>query len=232
MGLFNAAVNGRLLLAIAAALAAALIVFAAYWRVGAADSPDASPAAVSNQAGLNETGLNETHLAKLSSAQSRTPQARGANPEPQPRDARGWVLLARRHAEAERFQAAADAYEKALALPSKVPNDPAVWCEYADALGMTQEGKLAGKPRQLIDHALSLKADHPRALEMAGSAEYELGDYAAALRYWRPLLAQLQPGSQMHEELTAAIARTERLAARTLPAAGNRTRTGPRTGAQ
>jgi hypothetical protein len=28
--------------------------------------------------------------------------------------------------------------------------DPAIWCEYADALGMTQGGRLEGRPRELV----------------------------------------------------------------------------------
>jgi cytochrome c-type biogenesis protein CcmH len=135
----------------------------------------------------------------------------------QPRDARGWTILARLQFDAEQFAEAAQAYEKALALPSKVVRDPAVWCEYADALGMTQNGSLAGRPRELIDRALVLNPYHPKALEMAGSAEYGQGDYAAALRYWRPLLAVLDIESQAHKELGAAIDRTERLAKITTP---------------
>jgi cytochrome c-type biogenesis protein CcmH len=93
-----------------------------------------------------------------------------------------------------------------------------VWCEFADALGMTQDGNLAGRPRELIDRALALNPNHPKALEMAGSAEYGLRDYASALRFWRPLLALLEPQSQAHAELAAAISRAERLAA-AMPAA-------------
>jgi cytochrome c-type biogenesis protein CcmH len=136
----------------------------------------------------------------------------------QPRDARGWVILARLEADGERYAEAARAYERALALPSKVARDAAVWCEYADALGMTQGGRLAGRPRELIDRALALNPNHPKALEMAGSSEYERRDYAAALGYWRPLLQVQQPGSKSHAELAAAIERTERLAATSLPA--------------
>lgn len=141
-----------------------------------------------------------------------------AHVEKQPRDARAWAILARLEFELDHFAEAAQAYAKALALPSKVANDPALWCEYADALGMLQDGKLSGRPRELIDRALALNPNHPKALEMAGSAEYAQGDYAAALRYWRPLLAQLAPGSQAHAELAAAIARANRLARIAVPA--------------
>ena len=136
-----------------------------------------------------------------------------AHLEKQPRDARGWVILARLAADRERFEEAAQAYAKALAASPKVAADAAVWCEYADALGMAQGGNLAGRPRELIDRALALDPNHPKALELAGSSEYERGDYAAALGFWRPLLAAQQPGSRAHAELAAAIARTERLAA-------------------
>lgn len=141
-----------------------------------------------------------------------------AHLERQPRDARGWVILARLLADADRFEAAAQAYARALAVSSKVAADPAVWCEYADALGMAQGGSLAGRPRELVLRALALDPDHPNALEMAGSSEYERGDYQAALGYWRALLAAQQPGSRAHAELAAAIERTRRLAAISLPA--------------
>lgn len=180
---------------------AALTALTFYLQAGSEDSPNAASAA-GLSAGEAMDGQPDSVLQRL-----------GAYFEKQPRDARGLVLLARRQADAERFVEAAQAYEKALALPSKVAKDPDVWCEYADVLAMTQQGKLAGKPRELIDRALALNPVHAKALEMAGSAAYEQGNYASALRYWRALLALLEPGSRMHAELAAAIARTEGLAA-------------------
>lgn len=126
-----------------------------------------------------------------------------------PRDARGWMLLARRHFAADRYDDAARAYEHALAASRKVAQDPQVWCELADALAMAQGGRLAGRPRELIDKALALKGTHPRALEMAGSAAYEARDYERALEYWRTLLAQLDPRSPEHRELRAAVERLQ-----------------------
>ena len=179
----------------------------------------------------DEEGVAAELEAALSAAESRQ---RGADPqtyvrrlrehlERQPRDARAWVLYARRQVELDRFAEAALGYEKALALSPKVAKDPAVWCEYADALAMAQGGKLAGRPRELVDRALALDLDHPKALEMSGSAEYEQGRYREALGYWRPLLAKLEPGSRLHRELAAAIERTERLSAAT-PAAAEKPR--------
>lgn len=135
----------------------------------------------------------------------------------QPRDARGWVLLARAHAGAERFDAAARAFEQAIAVsPDKVAKDPGVLCEYADVLAMQQGGRLNGKPLQLVYRALELNDRHPVALEMAGSAAYAEGHYGDAARYWGDLLPQLRVGSRRHTELSAAIERARERAA--LPA--------------
>ena len=126
----------------------------------------------------------------------------------QPRDARGWVLLARAHAGAQRFEEAARAFEQAFSVsPGKVAKDPAVLCEYADVLAMQQGGRLGGRPLQLVMQALELDHRQPMALEMAGSAAYEDGRFADAARYWGDLLPQLRPGSRRHTELTAAIGR-------------------------
>jgi cytochrome c-type biogenesis protein CcmH len=135
----------------------------------------------------------------------------------QPRDARGWVLLGRAHAEANRFDAAAAAFVQAIAVsPEKVAKDPAVLCEYADVLAMQQGGRLSGKPLQLVTRALELNSRHPMALEMAGSAAYEEGRYDDATRYWGELLSQLRPGTRRHTELTAAMERA-RLQAQSAP---------------
>lgn len=128
-----------------------------------------------------------------------------------PRDGRAWVLLARRHFEVDDFPAAASAYEKALAASPKVARDPLVWCEFADAVGMSRGGSLKGRPQELIRTALAIDASHPRALEMAGSAEYEAGNFARTLAYWEPLLAQLQAGTAAWQELDAAVSRVRRL---------------------
>ncbi len=130
-----------------------------------------------------------------------------------PGDGRSWVLLARLDFAADRYPDAAAAYAKALATSPKVARDANVWCEYADALGMAQGGSLAGRPRELVNHALSLDASNGKALEMAGSAAFERNDPGAAAFHWRQLLAQLPAGSPQRRELAIAIDRAEQLAA-------------------
>jgi cytochrome c-type biogenesis protein CcmH len=131
-----------------------------------------------------------------------------AHLEKQPRDARAWAIYARLNFSRDRFAEAAAAYAHAVELPGRVAQDPLIWCEYADALAMANGGQLAGQPRQLIDRALTLNPRHPRALEMAGSAEIERGDYAEALRYWEKLLEVLPPDSAQYREMVTAVERT------------------------
>lgn len=134
-----------------------------------------------------------------------------------PRDGRAWAILARLEFADERYAPAAEAYARALEVAPKVALDPGVWCEYADALAMTQGGVLEGRPRELVAHALSLNGAHPMALEMAGSAAYEAREYAAAVRYWTNLLVQLPAQDTRRRDLAAAIERAQRLAATALP---------------
>lgn len=136
-----------------------------------------------------------------------------------PGDGRAWVLQGYRDAEAGRWEQAANAFEQAVKLSRKVAADPAVWCEWADALGMAQGRTLAGRPTELIERALALNASHPKALEMAGSAAYERGDFRRAAAYWQTLLVQLPEGSVERPELAKAVQRAERLAATSLPPA-------------
>ncbi len=135
-----------------------------------------------------------------------------------PSDGRAWVLLARLRMQRDQFEPAAAAYARALEISTKVARDALIWCEYADALGMAAGGRLAGKPREMIDKALALDPTHPRALEMAGSAAYEANDFRNAARHWQQLLRRLPADSAEHAQLAAAIARAERRAQFTLPA--------------
>jgi len=139
--------------------------------------------------------------------------------ERHPGDGRARVLKARLDTQAQRFDVAADGYEKALQEPSKVAGDATVWVEYAEAVGMAQGGTLIGQPQQLVAKALSLNPAHPQALDLAGSAAWELRDFAQAAQHWKRLLEQIPPGSARHVELSAAIEAAERRARFSLPPA-------------
>lgn len=135
----------------------------------------------------------------------------------QPSDPRALVLKARLDMQADRFEAATEAFKGALAGRSKVVNDAGVWVEYAEALGMLQGRSLVGEPQRLLLKALELDGRHPQALDLAGSAAWETGHYAEAVGYWKRLLELLPSGSPRHLPLTKAIERAEQRARFALP---------------
>ncbi len=135
----------------------------------------------------------------------------------QPTDPRALVLKARLDMRAQRYPQATEAFKQALAGRSKAANDAGVWVEYAEAVGMAQGGTLVGEPQQLVQKALSLDAHHAQALDLAGSAAWEMRDFAQASQYWQRLLEKIPPGSPRHAELSSAIQRAQQRAKLSLP---------------
>jgi cytochrome c-type biogenesis protein CcmH len=130
----------------------------------------------------------------------------------QPDDERALVLKARLDMRAQRFEQAAAGFERALARHAKVALDPGVWVEHAEARAMMQGQSLAGEPQRLLEQALALDAGHPQALDLAGSAAWELRDFARAAAYWKRLLAQVPSDAPRHAALSLAIAGAEQRA--------------------
>ncbi len=195
--------SGSVALAIGIALPA--LAFGLYALLGSPDALRRDPAAAAN--------LSAATAARTEALRDELVLHLARNP----RDGRGWVILARIEFDRERFGEAADAYGKATAVSTKVARDPGVWCEFADALAMAQGGTLAGRPRELIAHALYLDPKHAKALEMAGSAAYERNEFAAAASYWRQLLAQIPQHAPAYRELATATREAERLADASAP---------------
>ena len=119
-----------------------------------------------------------------------------------PDDVQGWSLLARSLSALRRFPEAAEAYAH---LAQLVPGDASILADYADALGMAQGGKLAGKPYELVKEALGIDPKHRKSLALAGTAALNAGDFAGALRHWEALAAQLAPGSEDEKRVRSII---------------------------
>lgn len=126
--------------------------------------------------------------------------------EQEPDNAEGWAMLARSYLSIKQFDQAVGAFEKLHALTG---DQPEVLVRYADALAMTQGGKITGKPYELLQTALKLDPQNAQANWMAGLAAEETGDYETALKHWqtvRPLLAG-QP--ELMQTLDSLIARVK-----------------------
>lgn len=124
-----------------------------------------------------------------------------------PNDIAGWHMLARSYGATGQFAEAARVFAKISEL---IPNESAVLADYADALAMAQNGNLQGKPLELINKALQMNPQDGKALNLAGSAAYQIQDFSRAAAYWRRLLQLIPPDDAYAGNIRAAIQDAER----------------------
>ncbi|HJW25290.1 MAG TPA: c-type cytochrome biogenesis protein CcmI [Rhodocyclaceae bacterium] len=121
-----------------------------------------------------------------------------ANPD----DMQGWIMLARSYKAMGRYAEAAQAYGKA---ESVVMQDAGLLADYAEALAMSSQSRMQGKPQQLIDQALKLDPQNSQVLLMAGVGAMQAGKRAEAAAYWEKLLPMVEEGSEMETMLKSSI---------------------------
>jgi cytochrome c-type biogenesis protein CcmH len=131
-----------------------------------------------------------------------------------PEDPAGWRLLARAYTAMARYPDAVAAFIEAA---KRSPEDASLLADWADALAM-QKQSLQGEPLRLVERALALDPNHPKALSLAASAALERKDYDAAIAQWRRLKMQFPPGDAEATEVDAMIAEAD-AAKRGAPAA-------------
>jgi cytochrome c-type biogenesis protein CcmH len=130
-----------------------------------------------------------------------------------PEDATAWAMLAHSYDMLGRFAEAAPVYERLVALR---PKDPQVLIDAADSLAQAHGRKLAGEPMKLIEGALALDANNPRALSLAGTEAFDRRDFDAAIRYWERVRSQVKDAALLQEvdaNLAAARSARQRAAA-------------------
>ncbi len=190
--------------AVIAGLAVPLLAVGLYFTVG---SPRAlAPVAIPTNTNQGVTAEQvEAMVAKLAERMKQNPD-----------DPQGWAMLGRSYAVMNRFDDAAAAYGKAVA---RVPDNPNLLADYADALGMARGQSLLGEPEALIQRALKIDPDHGKSLALAGTVAFEKKDYAAAIRYWEKLVTQIPPDSDMARGVQSSIAEARGLlGSKTAPA--------------
>ncbi len=102
--------------------------------------------------------------------------------EQSPEDTQGWIMLGRSYISLEKYGEASNAYAKAAALK---PDDADLLGDYAFALAMANGRQLQGQPFELIKKALQLEPKNLKALDLAGSAEFQAKNYKQAVDYWQ-----------------------------------------------
>ncbi|HEY9198253.1 MAG TPA: hypothetical protein VIR60_02725, partial [Gammaproteobacteria bacterium] len=104
-----------------------------------------------------------------------------ARAEAHPEDGDAWLALAQSYRSQRDFTAASGAYAKAQSL---LPPDADLLADYADAMAAAQDRRLDGEPTVLVEQALQIDPDHPKALWLAATAALQRGDNAQAKTHW------------------------------------------------
>ncbi len=105
--------------------------------------------------------------------------------ESNPTDPKGWYMLGRAYMMINRVPEAVKSFEKSLALR---PDSAETMLSLADSLSMNNEGKLIGKPRELVKKALLIEPQNVTALWLSGMAASQEGVYQEAISQWQKLL--------------------------------------------
>ena len=129
--------------------------------------------------------------------------------EQKPDDAQGWVMLARSYTSLEKYTDASNAYARAAALKT---DDADLLCDFAFALAMANGRQLQGQPFELIKKALRIDPQNAKALELAGSAEFQAKNYKQAIDYWQKVLDRTPADSELARTLSQNINEAKALA--------------------
>jgi cytochrome c-type biogenesis protein CcmH len=130
--------------------------------------------------------------------------------EKDPSNGEGWALLARSYVELKQHQKAVPAFEKAVNL---LPQDAQLLADYVDARAITQNHQLDDKSAELINKALSIDPNHPKALMLSGTLAFDHGDYKKAITIWEHLQGTLKGEEtvDLQNQLLANISEAKRL---------------------
>lgn len=126
-----------------------------------------------------------------------------------PNDAQAWTILAKTYAAVGHWPEALKTYEKAIKLR---PDDAAVMSGYAEALAISGNRVLKGKPMELVLKALEKNPDDLKALELAGIGNFQERNYAQAAYYFKRLHKQLPADAPYAQDILEAQKEANRLA--------------------
>lgn len=152
-----------------------LLSAATYWTLGTPAALDPVKAQAVNQQQVED--MVKSLAARLQ-----------ANPE----NREGWAMLGRSYSVMGRLPEAEEAFTKAGDV---INQNPDLLVDFAEVLAQRADNRMAGRPVQLIEQALTIDPLHPSALMMSGVEAYQRSDFAGAVEQWEKLLTVLQPGS-------------------------------------
>lgn len=134
----------------------------------------------------------------------------------QPQDAEAWAMLARAYFILERYGDSARAYARLNEITGG--ENPDALVDEGEALALSGNRDLRGRPRQLFDQALAIAPGHGKGLWYAGLAAEQAGDPQTARLHWSALMRQPELPQQLRSLLDTRLAQMGGPAAGTAPA--------------
>lgn len=193
----------------AIAIGIPLIAVALYVQLGNRAVLPGSPASASTSAPASLDGSAQPSGQMTQAGIEANVAKLAARLEQNPADGQGWIMLGRSYLNLEKYSEASNAFAKATALK---PDDADLLGDYAFALGMANGQRLSGQPLELINKALKIDPENPKALELAGSAAFEAKNYSQAINYWQKLLQKTPPNTELGQTLAQRINEAKTLA--------------------
>ena len=184
--------------AVAIALIVPILAFGLYYKLGAGEAglhPENASMSVNAK---GHDGTIEQQVRKLQDHLQSNPD-----------DLEGWVMLARSYYYMKQYQAATDAFARAVSLTKE--GEPQLLADYADAMAMANGQNMMGKPYELVKKALAIQPMHQKALWLAGTATYQAKDYKSSLEYWDKLLQQFPKNSNEYVQMLRNIGEVKQL---------------------
>jgi cytochrome c-type biogenesis protein CcmH len=148
------------------------------------------------------SGQTDAGLAAAPSAQDvmRMIQQLEERTQSNPTEGEAWEALATANGLLARWPEALEAYQQAYQL---LPSKPAVMSGYAEALAMTSNLVLAGRPIELVRMALQAEPDNRKGLELAGIHAYQNQEFAQAAQFLDRLYQLLTPETPYAQDILA-----------------------------
>lgn len=135
----------------------------------------------------------------------RVKERLAANPD----DVAGWTVLARTYYVLGRAKDAAVAYERASAL---APDNADLLADFADAVAITQDRSLEGRPEAIVARALRANPNQWKANALAGTIAFRRGDYRLAVEHWERVKAAVPADSPVAQSIESSLAEARSLA--------------------
>ncbi len=124
-----------------------------------------------------------------------------------PEDHTGWFMMGRTLMSLQQYDEAVIAYQRSYDIAKDTDQmEPSILLALADAMAVVNDGKMEGKPFELVQQALELSPQEPTALWLAGLSAEQSGDFSTAYDYLNQLLPLLADDPQSAAEVKSLIA--------------------------